>query len=103
MFEFLTAIFNAITGVSKAVEKGLPNEKIQEDNHVIKRERLLENEYNKRLTSSINFLNLHLNMQVDTYVEVRFNDLQDEDKEKFRKALHECFPRREKRGLKLKQ
>ena len=102
MWEFLTALFNSITGVSKAVEKGLPSERVADDNHVIHRERLIEQEYNKRLRSSKMFLDLHLNLQVDTYVDIRFNDLQPEDKEKFRKALHEMFPKRELRGLKYK-
>lgn len=102
MWEALLAFFQSITAVSKTVEKGLPSQKVADDNHVIARERLVEKEYNKRLTSSINYLNLHLNLQVDTYCEIRFNDLQPEDREKFRKALHEMFPRRSERGLKLK-
>ncbi|CAB4218554.1 hypothetical protein UFOVP1605_33 [uncultured Caudovirales phage] len=103
MFEFLTALFQSITGVSKAVEKGLPSEKVADDNHIIHRERLVENEFNKRLRNSKVFLDLHPLLQVDTYCDIRFNDLDSVDSENFRKALHEMFPHREKRGLKLKQ
>lgn len=100
---WLVALFDAIKAGFVFGTKVAPSEKIQEDNHEIHRERLKENEYIKRLRSSKVFLDLHPLLQVDTYCDIRFNDLQDEDKDKFRKALHEMFPHREKRGLKLKK
>ena len=47
MFEWLTALFNAITGVSKAVEKGMPNDKIQEAKFDITKEALSEKQIKK--------------------------------------------------------
>lgn len=47
MFEWLTALFNAITGVSKAVEKGMPNDKIQEDKFEITKPTLTEAQVKK--------------------------------------------------------
>lgn len=99
---WLLALFEAIKAGFVFATKVTPSEKTQEDNHTIKRERLVEQEYNKRLRSSKVFLDLHPLLQVDTYCDIRFNDLQEEDRENFRKALHEMFPNREKRGLKLK-
>lgn len=99
---FLTALFESIKAIFVFANKVTPSEKIQEENHEIHRERLKENEYIKRLRSSKVFLDLHPLLQVDTYCDIRFNDLQEEDRENFRKALHEMFPNREKRGLKLK-
>lgn len=47
MFGWLTALLNAITGVSKAVEKGLPNEKIQEAKFGIAKQTLTEAQVKK--------------------------------------------------------
>ena len=40
MFEWLTALFNAITGVSKAVEKGLPNDELKQKKFELEEETL---------------------------------------------------------------
>ena len=47
MLEWLTALFNAITGVSKAVEKGLPNDKIQEAKFEVTKPTLTEKQIKK--------------------------------------------------------
>jgi len=47
MFEWLTALFNAITGVSKAVENGMPNEKIQEAKFEVTKPTLTESQVKK--------------------------------------------------------
>lgn len=100
---WLTALFEAIKAGFSFGTKVTPSEKVADDNHIIHRERLVENEFNKRLRNSKVFLDLHPLLQVDTYCDIRFNDLDPSDRENFRKALHEMFPHREKRGLKLKQ
>ncbi len=94
-------IVELIKGFLATLNQGLilgtklaPTEQIQTDNHVIARPRLLEEEYIRRLRSSKSFLILHHRLKVDTFVAIRFNDLQPEDKERFSKALHEMFPRR---------
>lgn len=97
MWQAILAIFQAITGVSKAVEKGLPSEKIQEDNHLIARERLTLKEKDRIIESSRLYLSLHPKIDIDTYCDFKFDDLSLDDIAEIRLLLHEMFPKREKR------
>lgn len=94
MIELFKLIFASISQGLILGTKLAPSEKIQEDNHVIHRTALVEHEYVQRLESSRLFLSVRPRLKVDTFVEIRFNDLQPEDKEKFRAALHQMFPKR---------
>ena len=47
MLELLTALFNAIFGLSKAVEKGLPSDKIQEGKFEVTKPTLTEKQIKK--------------------------------------------------------
>ena len=80
MFEWLTALFNAITGVSKAVEKGMPNEKIQEAKFEVKKPTL---EISKRIRRQQKIFNKIKNVpdaDVKSFVK-EFTDMSEEDTE----------------------
>ena len=94
MIELFKLIFASISQGLILGTKLAPSEKIKEDNHIIKRPALVEREFVSRLENSRLFLSVHPRLKVDTFVEIRFHDLQDADKEKFRIALHEMFPKR---------
>jgi hypothetical protein len=90
----INAIIALFTQALMLGNKLAPSPELQADNHLIHRERLVEKEYQKRLTSSINYLRLHKRITVDTFVAIRFNDIMPEDREKFRAALKEVFKKR---------
>lgn len=78
MFEWLTALFNAITGVSKAVEKGMPNEKIQEAKFEVKKPTLEISERIKRQNKIFNKIKNVPDADVNSFVR-EFTDLNEED------------------------
>ena len=80
MLEWLTALFNAITGVSKAVEKGMPNEKIQEAKFEVKKPTLEIRERIKRQNKIFNRIKNVPDADVKSFVE-EFTDLNEEDTE----------------------
>jgi len=92
--EWLAALFTSISQALILATKLAPNEKIQEDNHVIKREGLIESERQLKLTNALIFLDFHLRLHIDTYVDIKFHDLQPEDREYIRAALHQMRPKR---------
>ena len=92
--EWLAALFTSISQALILATKLAPNEKIQEDNHVIKREGLIESERQLKLTNALIFLDFHLRLHIDKYVDIKFHDLQPEDREYIRAALHQMRPKR---------
>lgn len=94
MSNWLTALFQAISAAFNFGSKAIPPDRIREDNHEIKRERLLLAEYDKILAKSKVYLDLHPRQSVDAYVNVKFDQLAPEDIEDIRKALYELFPKR---------
>ncbi len=80
MFEWLTALFNAITGVSKAVENGMPNEKIQEAKFEVKKPTLEIHERIRRQQKIFNKIKNVPDADVKSFVE-EFTDMSEEDTE----------------------
>jgi len=80
MFEWLTALFNAITGVSKAVEKGMPNDKIQEAKFEKTLPTLEVGERVKRQNKIFNRIKNIPDADVKSFV-LEFTDLNEEDTE----------------------
>jgi len=103
MFEWLTALFNAITGVSKAVEKGLPTEKIQEEKFEIKKQRITLKERDKILRESELFLDFRPRLLPIDYVNWKFDSLDNDDVQDILTILNKKYSKRINRGLKLKQ
>lgn len=80
MFEWLTALFNAITGVSKAVEKGLPTDKIQEAKFEKTLPTLEISERIKRQNKIFNRIKNVPDADVESFVK-EFTDMNEEDTE----------------------
>ena len=78
MFEWLTALFNAIAGVSKAVEKGMPSDKIQEAKFEVKKPTLEITERIKRQNKIFNKIKNVPDADVRNFV-LEFTDLNEED------------------------
>jgi hypothetical protein len=78
MFEFLAALFNAIAGVSKAVEKGMPNDKIQEAKFEVKKPTLEIHERIKRQNKIFNKIKNVPDADVRNFV-LEFTDTNEED------------------------
>ena len=100
MWEWLTALFQAVSGVSKAVEKGLPSEKVADDNHIIKRDRLVLRERDRILEECRLWLSVRPKIDIDTYVDFKCGSLHPLDIEEIKGMLHEMFPHRAERTLK---
>ena len=80
MFEWLTALFNAITGVSKAVEKGMPNENMQEKKFEKTLPTLEISERIKRQNKIFNKIKNVPDADVKSFVK-EFTDMSEEDTE----------------------
>lgn len=78
MLEWLTALFNAITGVSKAVEKGMPNENMQEKKFEKTLPTLEVGERIKRQNKIFNKIKNVPDADVRNFV-LEFTDLNQED------------------------
>lgn len=100
---FLTALFESIKAIFVFANKVAPSEKIQEANAERKKLRLELKEMDKILEESRLYLSVHPRITVDVYVSLKFDLLDEEDREEIRTALHEMFPKRDNRGLKLKK
>lgn len=94
MSNWLTALFQAISAAFNFGSKAIPPDRIREDNHEIKRERLQLAEYDKILAKSKVYLDLHPRQSVDAYVNFKFDQLTPEDIQDIRLALYELFPKR---------
>ena len=80
MFEWLTALFNAITGVSKAIEKGMPNENMQEKKFEKTLPTLEIHERIKRQNKIFNKIKNVPDADVESFVK-EFTDMSEEDTE----------------------
>jgi len=99
---WLTAIFESIKAVFVFSTKVAPSEKIQEKNAERKELRLELREMDRIIEESRLYLSVHPRITVDVYVALKFDLLDNEDREEIRTVLKQMFPNREKRGLKLK-
>lgn len=103
MWETIKAFFLAWSSTNKVIEKTLPSEKIQESKFEIKRERLEANErivIYRRISTHIQ---MHPKEDIDAYVDVACSDMNIEDREEIRTALHKRFKNREEGKMKIKQ
>lgn len=91
---WLFELFKAITAVFTFSTKVAPSEKIQEERFEIKKARLTLREWDKILLECKMYLDLHPRQKVDSYVNLKFDDLAEDDREDLRKALKELFPKR---------
>lgn len=89
MLELLTALFNAIFGVSKAVEKGMPNEKIQEEKFEIKKVVYKSTVINKMTDEFFGDLKNHVELKVEDKVNLECPDMNDIQKLLMIKILDE--------------
>ena len=80
MWELITALFNAITGVSKAVEKGLPSDKIQEAKFEVKKPTLEISERIKQQKRIFNKIKNVPDADIRSFV-LEFTDSNEEDTE----------------------
>ena len=80
MWELITALFNAITGVSKAVEKGLPSDKIQEAKFEVKKPTLEISERIKQQNKIFNKIKNVPDADIRSFV-LEFTDSNEEDTE----------------------
>jgi len=80
MFEWLTALFNAITGVSKAIEKGMPNENMQEKKFEKTLPTLEIHERIKRQNKIFNKIKNVPDADAESFVK-EFTDMNEEDTE----------------------
>lgn len=78
MLQLLTAFFNAIFGLSKAVEKGLPSDKIQEAKFEVKKPTLEIHERIKRQNKIFNKIKNVPDADVRNFV-LEFTDMNEQD------------------------
>ena len=100
---WLTALFESIKAIFVFANKVTPSEKIQEEKFEIRKLRIGLKEKDRILEESRLYLSVHPRITVDVYVALKFDLLDEQDREEIRTALHEMFPNRDKRGLKLKK
>lgn len=102
IIEALIAFFKFGESANKVAEKALPSEKIQEGKFEIKHERLETEERTKIYNRIATHLQMHPRENIDAYVDVICTDMNVEDKEEIRIALHKRFQNREDKKMKIK-
>lgn len=80
MWAFLTALFRAITGISKVAEKAIPSEKIQEENHARKKHRKTSRELILIYDREFRRLKDHWEIDIATDINFVHNDMEDDQR-----------------------
>ena len=97
---WLQSLFDAIKALMEFAKGVTPSAKTMEDNHAIKRERLVLRERDRILEACRLWLSVRPKISIDSYVDFKCDTLNPLDVEEIKFMLHEMFPRRQERTLK---
>lgn len=103
MWGWLKSLFDAWDSSNMVALKAMDSEKIQEEKFEIKRERLEDDEWRIRYKKIADYLQMHPKEDIDSYVNVVCENMEKEQKEDVRTALHNRFRNREEKKMRIKK